>query len=99
MKELIIEELKKSILKVGINYDGIIEINRPKQKENGDYSSNIAMKLAGVIHENPLDIAKKLVENFSCSQVTNIEIKKPGFINFFVAKDYLLDNLKLLIYI
>ena len=94
MKELIIEELKKSILKVGINYDEIIEINRPKQKENGDYSSNIAMKLAGVIHENPLDIAKKLVENFSCSQVTNIEIKKPGFINFFVAKDYLLDNLK-----
>ena len=86
MKGLIIEELKKSILKVGINYDGIIEINRPKQKENGDYSSNIAMKLAGVIHENPLDIAKKLVENFSCSQVTNIEIKKTRLYKFFCSQ-------------
>ena len=94
MKELIIAALQKSISDMGINYDGVIEISRPKQKENGDYASNIAMKLAGIMHDNPMSIAASLVDNFSCSQVTNIEIKAPGFINFFVAKDYLLENLK-----
>ena len=94
MKELIIAALQKSISDMGINYDGVIEISRPKQKENGDYASNIAMKLAGIMHDNPMNIAESLVDNFSCSQVTNIEIKAPGFINFFVAKDYLLENLK-----
>ena len=94
MKELIIAALQKSISDMGINYDGVIEISRPKQKENGDYASNIAMKLAGIMHDNPMSIAASLVDKFSCSQVTNIEIKAPGFINFFVAKDYLLENLK-----
>ena len=45
MKELIIAALQKSISDMGINYDGVIEISRPKQKENGDYASNIAIKL------------------------------------------------------
>ena len=94
MKKLIIAALQKSISDMEINYDGVIEISRPKQKENGDYASNIAMKLAGIMHDNPMNIAASLVDNFSCSQVTNIEIKAPGFINFFVAKDYLLENLK-----
>ena len=94
MKELIIDALKLTLAKLDITYRDDIEITRPKQKENGDYSSNIAMKLTKVLHDNPMNIAASLVDNFSCSQVTNIEIKAPGFINFFVAKDYLLENLK-----
>lgn len=94
MKELIISALKKSISTLDIAYDGSIEISRPKQKENGDYSSNIALKLAGLLHDNPLNVAQKIVDNFHLEEVSNIEIKAPGFINFFVAKDYLLENLK-----
>ena len=94
MKELIIDALKLTLAKLDITYRDDIEITRPKQKENGDYSSNIAMKLTKVLHDNPMNIAKKIVDNFEFSQVTKVEIKNPGFINFFVAKDYLFDNLK-----
>ena len=94
MKELIIAALKESIKNLDVTYEEEIEISRPKQKENGDYSSNIAMKLARVIKDNPMNIAKNIVNTFNCSQVEKVEIKAPGFINFFVAKDYLLDNLK-----
>lgn len=94
MKELIIAALKESIKNLDVTYEEEIEISRPKQKENGDYSSNIAMKLARVIKDNPMNIAKIIVDTFNCSQVEKVEIKAPGFINFFVAKDYLLDNLK-----
>ena len=94
MKELIIDALKLTLEKLDIDYHEDIEITRPKQKENGDYSSNIAMKLTKVLHDNPMNIAQKIVDNFEFSQVTKVEIKNPGFINFFVAKDYLFDNLK-----
>ena len=94
MKELIITALKKSLSKLNIDYNEELEITRPKQKENGDYSSNIAMKLTKVLKENPMNIANNIVKNFDCSEVTKIEIKNPGFINFFVAKDYLFENLK-----
>lgn len=94
MKEMIVKALKKSILSLGIDFNESIEINRPKQKANGDYSSNIALKLTGVLQDNPMAIAQKIVDNFDLKEVSNIEIKAPGFINFFVAKDYLLINLK-----
>ena len=94
MKELIIAALKERIKNLDVTYEEEIEISRPKQKENGDYSSNIAMKLARVIKDNPMNIAKNIVDTFNCSQVEKVEIKAPGFINFFVAKDYLFDNLK-----
>ena len=94
MKELIIAALEKSISSLNIDYHDQLEITRPKQKENGDYSCNIALRLASIVHDNPMLIAEKLVANFSCPEVKNVEIKAPGFINFFVAKDYLLENLK-----
>lgn len=94
MKELITEALKESLSNMGIDYTEEIEINRPKQKENGDYSCNVAMRLARVLKDNPINIANNIVDNFNCSLVTKTEIKSPGFINFFVEKGYLLENLK-----
>ena len=77
MKELIIKALKNSLTKLNITYQNELKITRPKDKENGDYSSNIALKLAGVLKKNPLEIAKDIVANFSCPDVYNIEIKAP----------------------
>ncbi|MEG0994654.1 MAG: arginine--tRNA ligase [Bacilli bacterium] len=71
--------------------DILVEI--PKEKENGDYSTNIAMKLSKLLHDSPLNIANKIVANISNTDISKMEIKGPGFINFFVKKDYLIDNL------
>lgn len=94
MKKIISESLKKSLINLNIDFADKIEINRPKQRDNGDFSSNIAMKLASILKENPMSIAENIVKNFNCPQVERIEIKAPGFINFFVTKEYLFDNLK-----
>ena len=94
MKDIIINALNECLKKLKINYSEEIEINIPKQKENGDYSSNLALKLTKTLNKNPMEIANEILNNFKCEQVSNIEIKNPGFINFFVNKDYLFDNLK-----
>ena len=87
MKELLKELIKKALEE--LNVEAEIEISKPALPENGDYSSNIAMKLAKVLKKNPLEIANNIASKISDENVTKIEVKAPGFINFFVSKDYL----------
>ena len=63
-----------------------VEISKPAQAENGDFSSNIAMKLAKSLRKNPMEIADMIAKNIDNENIKSIEIKAPGFINFFVSK-------------
>ena len=49
------------------------------------------MKLASILKENPLNIANTITDNLSCENISKIEVKAPGFINFFVDEDYLFN--------
>lgn len=73
-----------------------IEIEIPKEKNHGDFSSNIAMKLTKILRNSPVNIAKFLTE---CIDTTNtyiekIEIAGPGFINFYLNKERIYSALK-----
>ncbi|MXS84496.1 arginine--tRNA ligase [Nitrosomonas sp. HPC101] len=64
-----------------------IELLRPKRVDHGDYSSNLAMKLAKCLHRNPLELARELIEalpNSSC--VERAVVAGGGFINFFLKQ-------------
>ena len=96
MKEKLTELLKNSLDKLGIEKDDItIEI--PKNKENGDYSSNIALQLTKQLRNSPMDIANNIIQNVKEPWIKKIEVVKPGFINFYVKNDYLLDNINVVL--
>lgn len=63
----------------------VIEI--PKNKDHGDFSSNVAMQLTRELHKNPRMIAEEIVANFSLETIEKLEIAGPGFINFTLSKD------------
>lgn len=90
IKEYIITKISESL-----NIDKEkINIEIPKDKNNGDYSSNIALKLCKELKDNPINIANKLKELLDSDKMfENIVVAKPGFINFFVNKKYLFDNI------
>ena len=70
----------------------VVEI--PTKKENGDYSTNVALTLTKKLHKSPLDIAQEIINNISEPDVIEeIKIANPGFINFYLKKDYLLNQL------
>ena len=73
-----------------------IEIEVPKDKQNGDFSSNIAMKITKLVKMPPRKTAELLVENFDTegTYIEKVEIAGPGFINFYLKSDWLYDNLK-----
>ena len=87
--------IKKSIHKINqelqLNDENII-IEIPTQKENGDYSSNVALVLAKKVKKSPTEIAEIIIKNIDKKEIVEeIKIKPPGFINFYLKKEYLLS--------
>lgn len=71
-------------------------IEKPADKKNGDFSSNIAMAGARAFHQAPHMIAEAIVKNFSLDggYIDRCEIAGPGFINFYLSDKYYSDVLK-----
>ena len=89
--------IKAAIKKVGID-DIEIKIEIPSQKQNGDYSTNVALELVKVLKRNPVDIAKLIIDSIEKNEIIkNIEVAGPGFINFFVNNDFYLNKINKII--
>jgi len=87
--------IKEAISKIRTNADW--EIFIPEQRRYGHYSTNVALKLAKELKKNPMEIAKELVEKIKTQNLNffeKIEIAPPGFINFWLAKKTLVNELK-----
>ena len=62
-----------------------IHLERPKNKEHGDFSTNLAMLLAKPLRQNPRAIAETLIKALpGTSYITKTEIAGAGFINFYL---------------
>lgn len=73
-----------------------ILVEKPKEVIYGDYATNIALKLAKIIGKNPSEIAALLVNqlvSLSINLFEKTELVQPGFINFFLSKKYLQNQL------
>ena len=81
-------DIIKKVLKEKLNYedkDNLVMIEIPKEKIHGDYSTNIAMRLAKVLHNSPVNIANSIKDGFlEYSLIKEVEVVNPGFINFFL---------------
>jgi len=74
-----------------------IKIEKPEDKMYGDYATNVAMVIAKFVKKNPMEIAdaiKSKIKNKKSNPFDEIKIVKPGFINFFVLKEYLQKQIK-----
>ena len=60
-----------------------IKIERPKSKEHGDFSSNIALMVSKSAGKNPREVAQLLVQELSKNPgIKKVDIAGPGFLNF-----------------
>ena len=86
--------IKKS-LPVDMDVNKIV-IEIPKDKKNGDYSTNVAFLLTKELKSSPINIANDIIKNISDDMINRIEVANPGFINFYINKDYLLNNINVI---
>ena len=71
-------------------------VERPRDRGHGDLSTNLAMALARPLRARPREIAGRVVEalNLPDTVIDRIEIAGPGFINFRLAPQQLLADLR-----
>jgi arginyl-tRNA synthetase len=73
-------------------------LNRTKDRQHGDFASNIAMLAAKTAGIKPRDLAEKILAALPASrEIAKVEIAGPGFINFFLNDDQrfaILDQIK-----
>ena len=83
--KLIVDEIIKESDVSDINYE--IRLQENKDKEHGDYASNIAMILAKDLSANPKNLAEQISKDFPLDDdILKVEVAGPGFINFFVSE-------------
>lgn len=71
-------------------------VEKPANKANGDYSSNVAMAGARAFRKAPAMIAQSIVDHLDLTDTVfdRAEIAGPGFLNFFLSQKYYSEILK-----
>ena len=98
IKEEIQTIIKTSLAKLNIDYPQnkiIVEI--PKDSKHGDYSTNVSLLLPKLLHKNPIEIANLIKNTIKTDIFDKIEIASPGFINFYLTKERLYQELNTII--
>ncbi|MEN6371639.1 MAG: arginine--tRNA ligase [Armatimonadota bacterium] len=67
-----------------------VEIDIPKKKEFGDYSTNVAMVLARTLGKSPREVAQQVIDRIMQSGgiIEKVQIAGAGFINFYLKPDW-----------
>lgn len=68
-----------------------IRVERPKDDQFGEYTTNIALVLSKLAKKSPMEIAPMLQERLSSEEFEKVEVVHPGHINFYFSPAYFRD--------
>ena len=73
-----------------------IRVERPKNPEHGNFSTNLPLLLSKRLKKGPLEIAREIVSSIDILPpfLSKVEVRPPGFINFFLSPRELRNILK-----
>jgi arginyl-tRNA synthetase len=88
-------EIERAVREMGADASVEVVLERPRNPEHGDFATNVAMALARPLRRGPRQIAEELIERLDLTRasVHSAEIAGPGFINFRLSSDFLLEGL------
>lgn len=95
MKHHIENLLRSALIKLNTkevipSVPAFIQVDASKDKQHGDFASNIALVIAKMAKKNPREIAQTIIDTLPDSSfIKKIEVAGPGFINFFLTPEAL----------
>ena len=89
------EQIKNLIKKASSIDNFSVEISN--NKSHGDCSTNVALILAKKLGKNPKEVAEGIKAKIRSDLFSKIEVAGPGFINFFIAENYLKKQLSIIL--
>jgi len=96
MKALLAQTLSRHLRGLEITPPAEIVLDHPRVKEHGDFSTNVAMVLAKGQGVKPTELAARLADSLrgESQLFSKIEVKGPGFLNFFLMPDAYHEGLR-----
>lgn len=93
-REYIVKITQNAIKTLKLEGNFKVQVLKPKDKNHGSYAISIAMELGKVLHKNPLEVAELIKEEIAKDDELFdyfglVEVVKPGFVNFYLSKQYL----------
>lgn len=80
---------------IAFSEEPAIQVEMARDKQHGDYASNLALLLAKEARSKPRDLAEKIVNYLPESgYIERVEVAGPGFINFFLTQQANLQIIK-----
>lgn len=95
----LLAQLKEITTNFGLAWPSKLSIEPPKDKKFGDLAINVAMVLAKESGQNPRELAGRFAEALKKkdSQIVNIEIAGPGFLNITYSENFWQDTLPIIL--
>lgn len=88
MEELLQKHITEALKSLDIEV-GTIVLEHPADTSHGDYATSVALSHAKQSGKNPRELAESIVEGIGdIEEVEKVEIAGPGFINFYLKKDF-----------
>ena len=78
------ENIKQIMIDANVTDDVEIMFEIPKDESHGDYSTNVAMRLAKAMRKAPFVIANEIISKIDLEKhhLSKAEVAGAGFINF-----------------
>lgn len=101
MRESIVDILRAAIREAALRTDYVNEeslppviVEEPRAKGHGDFSTNIAMLVAGKTDKAAAEVAEAVASRIdkSSAKLEKVEVKEPGFINMYLDRAYLQES-------
>lgn len=86
----------KATVQALFGLDLAVEVNRP-EPQFGDYTTNVALKIAKQLSQSPKEIATKITAHLQAAQLdwlAKVEVAGPGFINLTVNDKVVIASLE-----
>lgn len=89
------DQLERIVQSFGLEGNVAVQLERPRNPDHGDLSTNVALMLAKRVGQKPQAVAQSIIEklDLAAAGLTGAEIAGPGFINFRFAHHSLHANL------
>jgi arginyl-tRNA synthetase len=87
VKKFLAEKVLEVVRELAPTFVGEPKIDRPKNPEHGDFSTNVALQLSKLLKRKPVELANEIKANLEGKlsfegNLVAVKIEGPGFINF-----------------
>lgn len=96
LRDLVVESLQQISEEQGKPFEEepLVEIERPKREDHGDWATNAALQWARFLDMKPRSLAENIVSRLEESEYLHeVRVAGPGFINFVLSNKWISDML------